>query len=134
MISAESGAVDEVFRVDWFMLASGWVIIYWIIMAAELHYLVILDAADKPLLFKSYRGSEDDLNIQLHCYASIDFLEERIKSRLQEYLGKIYTIYNQTGEYSIYAFYTLTKVKILAVFKELPDNRVISEADIGDFC
>lgn len=43
-------------------------------MSAELHYLLILDGQDRPILFKSYKHSEDDLNIQLHCYASLDFL------------------------------------------------------------
>mgnify|MGYP007030497730 FL=1 len=42
--------------------------------SAELHYLVILDNQDRPILFKSYQKSDDDLNIQLHCYASLDFL------------------------------------------------------------
>lgn len=86
-------------------------------MSAELHYLVILDNQDRPILFKSYNKSDDDLNIQLHCYASLDFLEEKLQVRAQEYLGKIYTIYNQLGEYSIHAFYTATRIKILAIFK-----------------
>lgn len=44
-------------------------------MSIDLHYLVILDSQDRPLLFKSYQEGEDDLGIQLHCYASLDFLE-----------------------------------------------------------
>jgi hypothetical protein len=43
-------------------------------MNAELYYLVILDKEDRPILFKSYKHSDDDLNIQLHCYASLDFI------------------------------------------------------------
>ena len=44
-------------------------------MNVDLYYLVILDSSDRPILFKSYHDNEDDLGIQLHCYASLDFLE-----------------------------------------------------------
>ena len=52
-------------------------------MPIDLHYLVILDASDRPLLFKSYQSPDDDLGIELHCYASLDFLEEKLKSKPQ---------------------------------------------------
>lgn len=81
-------------------------------------YLLILNHLNEPLLFKSYRNSADDLNIQLHCYACLDFLDERLIAKNNEYLGSIYNVFNVTGEYSIYAFYTVTRVKILAVFKQ----------------
>jgi hypothetical protein len=103
-------------------------------MTAQLHYLLILDNLDCPILFKSYKSSEDDLNIQLHCYASLDFLEEKLQARCTEFLGRVYTIYNQQGEYSIYAFFTVTKLKILAIFKEEVPNQSISESEIGEFC
>lgn len=41
----------------------------------NLDYLLIINNLNEPLLFKSYRSSLDDLNIQLHCYASLDFLD-----------------------------------------------------------
>ena len=66
-------------------------------MSVDLYYLLILDHQDRPLLFKSYRGTDDDLGIQLHCYASLDFLEEKLHQRAQEYLGHIYSIYNSQG-------------------------------------
>ena len=42
-----------------------------------LHYLLIINKDNEPLFFKAYRTSVDDLNIQLHCYASLDFLDEK---------------------------------------------------------
>jgi hypothetical protein len=87
-------------------------------MNPSIQYLLIINNQDQPLLFKSYAEDGDNLNIQLHCFASLDFLEEKLLAKPQEYMGKIYTIYNSKGEYSIYGFYTVTKLKILAVFKE----------------
>ena len=87
-------------------------------MYQSIQYLLIISATDEPILFKSYTNLPEDLNIQLHCFASLDFLEEKLANKPQEYLDKIYTIYNNNGEYSIYAFTTATKLKILAVFKE----------------
>ena len=52
-------------------------------MSIDLHYLVILDSADRPILFKNYRGSEDELGIQLHCYACLDFIGEKLQARGQ---------------------------------------------------
>jgi hypothetical protein len=69
----------------------------------------------------------DDLNIQLHSYASLDFLDEKLIEKASEYLGQVYTIYNLSGEYSIYAFYTVTKMKFLAIFKEKPLLKIDDE-------
>lgn len=66
-------------------------------MTTELQYLLILNSQDSPILFKNYKNKSDDLGIQLHCYASLDFLEEKLAQKSQEYLGKIYTIYNNDG-------------------------------------
>jgi hypothetical protein len=55
----------------------------------------------------------------LHTYASLDFLDEKLLERGTEYLGQIYMIYNLSGEYAIYGFYTVTKMKFLAIFKEM---------------
>ena len=49
-------------------------------------------------------------------------------------MGKIYTIFNNDGEFSIYAFYTITRIKILAIFKESNPNQLIVEEDISNFC
>lgn len=86
-----------------------------------LDYLFVINQYNEPLLFKTYKQtSEDDLNIQLHSYASLDFLDEKLLEKGSEYLGQVYTIYNLSGEYAIYAFYTVTKMKFLAIFKERP--------------
>ena len=69
----------------------------------------------------------DDLNIQLHSYASLHFLDEKLIEKASEYLGQVYTIYNLSGEYSIYAFYTVTKMKFLAIFKENPLLKIDDE-------
>jgi hypothetical protein len=45
---------------------------------ANLDYLFIINQYNEPLLFKTYRASSDDLNIQLHSYASLDFLDEKL--------------------------------------------------------
>ena len=87
-----------------------------------LDYLFIINQYNEPLLFKVYQPSTDDLNIQLHTYASLDFLDEKLLEKGSEYLGQIYTIYNLSGEYNIYAFYTVTKMKFLAIFKERPEQ------------
>ena len=49
-------------------------------MEAESHldYLFIINQYNEPLLFKTYKASIDDLNIQLHSYASLDFLDEKL--------------------------------------------------------
>lgn len=86
--------------------------------ALGLDYLFVINQYNEPLLFKAYRPSSDDLNIQLHTYASLDFLDEKLLERGTEYLGQIYTIYNLSGEYAVYAFYTVTKIKFLAIFRE----------------
>ena len=65
-------------------------------MSVDLHHLLILDANDHPLLFKSYHAHYD-LGIQLHCYASLDFIHEKMQSKAQEDLGHIYSIYNSEG-------------------------------------
>lgn len=41
----------------------------------NLDYLLIINQYNEPLLFKAYKGSGDDLNIQLHSYACLDFLD-----------------------------------------------------------
>ena len=79
---------------------------------------MVINQFNEPLLFKSYTAAEDDLNIQLHSYASLDFLDEKLIEKATEYLGQVYTIYNLTGEYLIYAFYTATRMKFLAIFKD----------------
>jgi hypothetical protein len=43
-----------------------------------LDYMFIINQYNEPLLFKAYRPSSDDLNIQLHTYASLDFLDEKL--------------------------------------------------------
>ena len=85
---------------------------------------MVINQFNEPLLFKSYTDSADDLNIQLHSYASLDFLDEKLKEKVTEYLGQVYTIYNLTGEYSIYAFYTVTRIKFLAIFKDKGADRL----------
>lgn len=84
----------------------------------NLDYLFIINQYNEPLLFKSYRSSTDDLNIQLHSYACLDFLDEKVLEKGSEYLGQVYTIFNLSGEYSIFAFYTVTRMKFLAIFKQ----------------
>jgi hypothetical protein len=84
----------------------------------NLDYLFIINQYNEPLLFKSYRASADDLNIQLHSYACLDFLDEKVMEKGSEYLGQVYTILNLSGEYSIFAFYTVTRMKFLAIFKQ----------------
>jgi hypothetical protein len=84
----------------------------------NLDYLFIINQYNEPLLFKSYRSSADDLNIQLHSYACLDFLDEKVIEKGSEYLGQVYTIFNLSGEYSIFAFYTVTRMKFLAIFKQ----------------
>lgn len=39
----------------------------------------------------------------------------------------MYTIYNLSGEYAIYAFYTVTKMKFLAIFKDKPNEKIDDE-------
>lgn len=63
-----------------------------------LHYLLIINKDNEPLFFKSYQTSTDELNIQLHCYASLDFLDEKWTEKSNEYLGSVYTIYNLSGK------------------------------------
>jgi hypothetical protein len=84
----------------------------------SLDYLFIINQYNEPLLFKSYRSSSDDLNIQLHYYACLDFLDEKVMEKSSEYLGQVYTILNLSGEYSVYAFYTVTRMKFLAIFRQ----------------
>ena len=84
----------------------------------SLDYLFIINQYNEPLLFKSYRSSSDDLNIQLHSYACLDFLDEKVMEKSSEYLGQVYTILNLSGEYSVYAFYTVTRIKFLAIFRQ----------------
>lgn len=63
----------------------------------SLSYVMVINQFNEPLLFKSYTSAEDDLNIQLHSYASLDFLDEKLMEKATEYLGQVYTIYNLTG-------------------------------------
>ena len=46
-----------------------------------LDYLFIINQYNEPLLFKVFNQSSDDLNIQLHTYASLDFLDEKLKEK-----------------------------------------------------
>lgn len=39
-------------------------------------------------------------------------------SEASEYLGLVYNILNLSGEYSVYAFYTVTRMKFLAIFRQ----------------
>jgi hypothetical protein len=57
---------------------GGLIIIMSVDKENNLDYLFIINQYNEPLLFKSYRSSADDLNIQLHSYACLDFLDERV--------------------------------------------------------
>ena len=99
----------------------------------SLDYLFIINQYNEPLLFKSYRSSADDLNIQLHSYACLDFLDEKVMEKSSEYLGQVYTILNLSGEYSVYAFYTVTRMKFLAIFRQNSIDKLDEEKMKGFF-
>ena len=52
-------------------------------MSQAIQYLLIIGPTDQPLLFKSYTDVDEELNIQLHSFASLDFLEEKLASKPQ---------------------------------------------------